>query len=344
MTEQCPHPAKTVTGVLTLALDDAQLLIERMKSSGDEPVFGNPNPGHPKRKRPWRAPMLRTSVMRGTLARVPLDAHPRARRAPAWRAVLTCAEALEEGLWEKAWRALYGAGTGPGAWRKAAHEFAAHIARTLKRATPGPNPSVETVQSFSDWVDWAGHTLHGAVERAEHDTHEAAMCNEARPGAYAADAPATLTETLEVAIADGRSLLVSGADGAARYHFNSTLWHHRLDAHGETCAVCAAGAVMVGRLDAAGGHDVTPASFAPAWTTALIAIEDMRLGAWEQAFNAMHGLPEHPGAAHFATHAPEHTGDEGWETSEEFAQWLDLAEHERLPGIRAAETQALEVR
>ena len=343
MTDRCPHPPETLTGVLTLALDDAEHLVWRPEQSLDAPFFeGGPFASATGRTR-WRDLWLGTAIARETLARVPLDAHPRTRRAPVWGAALTAASALQEGLWMKAWRAVHGAGTGPGAWRKTAGEFEQRVSGTVdQRIFDEALYLCKTVGEFSDWVAWAKRKLKPAIERTERAVFEEGVGR--RPAPDSPSAPATLADTLALAIADGRSLLKASADQAAPYQFQSDLWHHSVGDDGEACAVCAAGAVMVRQLDAGGEHDVRPESFGPAWCAALNAIEDLRIGDWVRAFNRMHGTPEHPGAVYFAEHTPERNETTSWGDPKGYARWLDMAEQVLFPAVRKAEDRALEVR
>ena len=357
MTATCPQPPETVAGVLALALADTKVLVERAKDQGETRLFHNGAGKKPGAAAGGDTRTLRTSIVHGTLARVPRDASPRVRRAPQWRAVLSAADDIETTNWGWAWQRIYGTDAIRGAPREQSSAFAERVTKRLQyatfqeargrdarllSATPWPSPRLDDAQKCSEWVAWAHKTLYPAVKRAEAKTLAEMWHDPEIPDMP--PAPDTLAEALRLAIDAGRTLLDDTEDSSDVYLFDSSCWHEPLPRDDAACAVGEAGAVIATWLGAWSSEHLEPEDFSPTWCAALKAIDEVRAQVWPAAFQSMHGCPDHPGAEHFAEQLPVNKSATAWRNAAEYAQWLDYAQYKLLPVIRIAETRALGVR
>ena len=342
MTHPCPKPPETLAGVLALGLADAARLLEDTADAPERIILEDGCLKMPGTAPDERMRALRACLAHETLARVPLDAAPDARCAPAWTAALAAACDLQQARWASAWRQLRGWAIPAYAWRAPDETFADRLAHALEGAMLTPSVRFCTREGFSQWIDWARTTLAPALEHAEAKT--LAQVTDHADMSAAAPAPRTIAGALRIAIDEGRRLVRREGAGAVRYRFDSSRWHGKRLSSDAPCAVCAAGAVIARRLDGSRDEDLTPGHFAPAWRASLHAIDEIRTNLWFGAFNLMHGVPKHPGARQFAERAPEPSGCEHWDDTEGYARWLDYAARTLVPIIEIAEADALQVR
>ncbi len=96
-----------------------------------------------------------------------------------------------------------------------------------------------------------------------------------------ASLPDTMSELLEAAIADARSL------DPASYQPYSSYWHSP-DEHEALCLVCLAGSYIAGTLQAPPSQGISPYSFDSKDSRKLLSINYLRTGHWALAFNSFH--------------------------------------------------------
>ena len=265
---------------------------------------------------------------------------PEARRAPEWRAVVACVEALRDALWWGAWVARYGAGTPDSARAEASWEFHSAMKSALS-ARRRPTGAIRTRAHARAWLDWAGAELHGAVTDSE--TAQLRTLAQGPMHGAASAPPRTVADALALAVEDGAALLQSHRAGDARYRFDTSAWHTG-NASG-ACAVCPASAIIAARLDIAAREAAEPRLFAPEWRAVLEAVDFARARRWDSAFDAMHGTPVHAGAQRFTQqvagavalrHIPS-----VWHEHKGYAEWLEVAHSTLIPAVREAEGEAL---
>ena len=160
-------------------------------------------------------------------------------------------------------------------------------------------------------------------------------------------APATLAEALRIAIADGRAVLEGYGE---RYAFDALYWHKGA-AGVLKCKICAAGAVMVHRLNVEEHEIRDPTDFKPAgeWEKALRAIDALRARRWAEAWRRMHGtrplrfFERMSAALHGETPGTRTRLDAVGEfkTAGGFREFLDVAEALVLPILERCEREAL---
>ena len=145
--------------------------------------------------------------------------------------------------------------------------------------------------------------------------------------------PDTLTELLEVAIADGRSLI-----GNENYRFFSGDWHRAIvDSETYTCKnyVCLAGAVMAGTLGTNHLYDCLPREFPKSVSRKLVCIDDMRTGDFRMAWMNMYGTLAPEYVQDFMSCVDSHFRDEA-----SFIALLERMEKHTLPYLRKTEIRA----
>ena len=97
----------------------------------------------------------------------------------------------------------------------------------------------------------------------------------------AAKLPSTMAALLKAAIDDARKL------DRSIYFPNYDDWHNPHDSiH---CEFCLAGSVIAGRLQASPCDRVTSISFDERTEDLLDALDNMRCGHWQKAFNLLYG-------------------------------------------------------
>ena len=168
-------------------------------------------------------------------------------------------------------------------------------------------------------------------------------------------APATLAGALALAIADGRATLAR-EDAVDR--FEGTEWHRPKPAGADTpptCAVSAPSSVMAGTLKVEPTTWVSPRQFDPPWQRALEAIDALRRGNWDAAWDGMHPRArlERLGAVFakrmvkrlcsksISRHKLREVAD--FKGLEEYNGWLRLVEDKVLPIVDAEEQAHLDV-
>ena len=154
------------------------------------------------------------------------------------------------------------------------------------------------------------------------------------PPAAPASLPDTMAGILEAAIADARKL------DPDVYFPNHLQWHNPTD-NPACCEVCLAGSIIAGRLKANPDDTFSSLSFGDKIESKLEAIDHMREGLWEQAFDLIYNnLPSHRIRNYLrALSMPAHPTFYGWPEFE-----AHLASMERmLPQLRSIDRAAAQL-
>ena len=142
--------------------------------------------------------------------------------------------------------------------------------------------------------------------------------------------PKSMSGLIEIAIADARSL------NPFLYRPICRQWHTKpLDG---PCEICLAGSVIAGTFKTPANNNRYPWYFEPDTESKFCAIDSMRCGCWERAFNLVYGFGPIPaiGKRLYELDKPAHVEFNGWD---EFHAHLDSLE-ELLPSLREIEAAA----
>ena len=333
-TERHPPPApRTLRMSLERAVVDGRALLMR-----DDTVAVQATAEH----RPARALHPRTvgasgAVMAQTLGVNAAEFAVREDFAPRWSASLYAIERMSVADWANAWRTLYGK-TGTPALPRPDIEFERRMEAVVtdKWSATAGFTTKDTYQAWLAHCEREARLTLGPIENSLAAELEAVA---------APSTPETLAGALRVALDDGRALARRARRGDTRYTFDSVHWHTGVNPWCDTCAVCAAGAVMARTLGCPELETTFPDRFAYPWERTLKAIDALRARRWRSAFDAMHG-ERHAGRKRFAQGMDSDAAAgrlrvERFRDLVGYETWLAHVETALLPAVAASEAQAL---
>ena len=153
--------------------------------------------------------------------------------------------------------------------------------------------------------------------------------------------PKTLEDLLLTAIADARKVLAD----ETTYRFRDGRGTHAGRRGNERCAVSLAGCVMAARLGAEPWETRSASEYGKTTWRALIALDDLRNGAWWAAAGALHG-PEVWGdpLVRSAIEEVGRTPGQVEQNESEIAEWLRWAEERLAPALRKVDERTAQAR